>query len=386
MIQQVPYGLSPSVDITIANVAVDYTSINRLELHLAENQHDLLILDMSGIPPKAITEYYEKPVYLKISTGGNFSQEFYGYVEDVRPNSFTGFGLMNGSPFQEAKIICMGASYVMRGTTSRVWNSYKLSDIAKEMCQKYGFSLDVISDPAIHESLLQTNESDWQFLTRYAKFLGYSVNVHGSHMHVYDPYKALSRQNSYHVLSTIRKKVGASLTPTPGQILEFSGSFSKRHVDGEYKESTVTIVNPDHSMFDVSSRTVAPNHNGVARFPDRVPEYVDNFEEAFRRISSVAKEDYDYYATSRVLGVAGCVPGGIVSLDNYNADFDGFWYVRGVKHIVHTNAFSSELELAKNFNSELRFTNTEAAQRPPKPIYSNRQGWVSTTKRIYEYS
>ena len=386
MIQKSPYGLSPDLEITIANVAVDYSSINKVDLHLAENQHDLLVFDIAGIPPRAITDYYNKPVYAKIHTGGNFYQEFHGYVEDVRPASRTEFGLMNNSPFQEAKIVCLGVSYIMRGATSKVWANYRLSDIARELCQKYGFSLDVAADPSIHESLLQTNESDWQFLSRYAQLLGYSVNVHGTHMHIYDPHKALSRRTSYHVLSTMRKKTNNSITPAPGQILEFDGSFSKRHIDGEYKESIVTVVNPDNGMFDVNSRTVAPTNNGVPRFPNRVAEYVDNFEEAARRISAVSKEKYDYYATARVLGVAGCVPGGIVSVDNYNADFDGFWYVRSVKHTVHTSAFHTELELAKNFNSELDFTNTESFRTPPKTVYSNKSGWLAESKAVNEYS
>jgi phage protein D len=386
MIHKNPYGVSPTLEIVIGNVEIDYATINFLELHLAENQHDLLVMEMSGIPPRAILDYYNKPVSVSISTGGNYSQKFYGYVEDVRPESVTGFGLMNGSPFQTAKIVCLGASYVMRGSTSFVWNRYRLSDIARDLANKYSFSLDVVKDPAIHESLVQTNESDWQFLTRYATFLGYSVNVHGTHMHLYDPYKALSRQNSYHVLSTLRKKDNNSLRPMPGQVMEFSGSFSKRHIDGEYNESIVTVVQPDNRMFNVTSRTVAPTNNGVPRFPNRVAEYTDNFEEAARRISSVSKEKYDYYATAKVIGVAGCKPGGIVRLDNYDTEFDGFWYVQSVKHTVHSNAFFSELELAKNVNSELVFTNTEPMQRPPETAYSSRFGWVAETKRIHEYS
>jgi hypothetical protein len=139
-------------------------------------------------------------------------------------------------------------------------------------------------------------------------------------------------------------------------------------------------------MFNVTSRTVAPTNNGVPRFPNRVAEYTDNFEEAARRISSVSKEKYDYYATAKVIGVAGCKPGGIVRLDNYDTEFDGFWYVQSVKHTVHSNAFFSELELAKNVNSELVFTNTEPMQRPPETAYSSRFGWVAETKRIHEYS
>lgn len=384
MITQSTVGVSARTEILIANVPVDYANIRALEIHLAENQHDMVVFEILGIPPRAITDYHGKPVVVKIDTGGNFSHEFHGYVEDVRPSSASGMGTVDNSPFQEAKVVCMGASYNMRGKRSRTWSNHKLTEIARELCRTYGFSLDAIKDASLHPTLLQTNESDWQFLTRYAQFLGYSVNVHGTHMHVYDPYKALSRQSSYHILSTMRRKINNSLNPSPGQILKFEGSFSKRHVDGEYKESTVTVVNEDNRMFDVGSRSLTSPNTDNALFPNRVPEYVDSFEEASRRIGSVAKQKYDYYADAHVLGVAGCVPGGIVNVDNFNSDFDGFWYVQEVKHRVHSQAFTTDLRLARNYNSELQFTNTASAQKPPKSVYGLNR-WVAENNRVNIY-
>jgi phage protein D len=384
MITKKTYGVSPTLDIVVGNTEFDPTSVNRVELHLAENQHDMLIMELSGIPPLAITAMYEKPVDVSIYTGGNFYQRFVGYVEDVRPESFTGFGLVNNSPFQTVKVVCMGASYAMRGSRSNSWSGYRLSDIATDMSTRYGFSVDTPSDRTVHESLLQTNESDWQFLTRYASFLGYSVNVHGTHLHIYDPYSAKSRQNSYHVLSTLRGTKG-NVTPAPGQIIEFKGTFSKRHIDGNYKEHSTTIVNSDNTVYDVSSTTVDDYHNGYARFPNRLPEYVDSYEEASKRISAVSKQDYDYYATVRVIGLAGCVPGGIIRIDNYNGDFDRFWYVQSVSHHVHSDSFYTELELALNLNSELKFNNTRRFTTPPLAVYSKGR-WVAKDRTINEYS
>lgn len=384
MIAKKPYGVSPTTKIVVGNTSFDPTAVGRIELLLEESNHDLLVMDLAGIPPRSITEMYDKPVDVEFNTGGNFSHRFVGYVEEVRPESFTGFGLLNNSPFQTVRVVCMGASYRMRGSRSDSWSNYRLSGIAKELSARYGFSLDVPSDRALHESLLQTNESDWQFLTRYAKFLGYSVNVHGTHMHVYDPYNAKSRQTSFHVLTTYRKTRG-DVTPSPGQIIEFNGNFSRRHIDGEYKEHKVTVVNEDGSTYDVSSTTVDAQHNGVARYPNRLTEYVDNYEEAARRISSVSKEKYDYYATATVLGLAGCVPGGIVKVDNYNGEFDTFWYVQSVKHTIHSDSFHTELQLALNTRSELSFTNTARFTVPPDPVYS-KGAWIARERTVNEYS
>lgn len=384
MIRKGSYGVSPDVEITIGNTSFDYTSINRVELHLAENQHDMLVITISGIPPRAVTEYYGKPVRLSMQVGGNYNQSFVGYVEDVRPESFTGFGMMNNSPFQEATLICMGASYEMRGSVSHSWGGYKLSDIAKELAYKYGFSVDVPADRSVNAALLQTNESDWQFLTRYAQFLGYSVTLHETHLHLFDPYDALSRQNSYHILTTLNNK-GKSVTPSPGQIMEFKGSFSNRHVDGVYKESSITIIDDNNSVYDVSSNSVNGSSGAVARYANRMAEYVDNYEEASRRIGAEAKTTYDYYADVRVVGLAGCLPGGLVRLDNYNGTFDTFWYVKSVRHIVHSDAFVTELTIALNSRNRLQVTNTEKYRTPPKSLYRNGR-WEAEERLVNEYS
>lgn len=384
MISKKTYGVSPTTHITVGNTSFDPTAVGRIELTLEENTHDMLVMELAGIPPQSITAMYSKPVEVYIDVGGNFNHRFVGYVEEIRPESFTGFGLLNNSPFQTVRVLCMGASYVMRGARSDSWSGYRLSGIAKELSARYGFSVDVPSDRAANDALIQSNESDWQFLTRYAKFLGYSVNVHGTHMHIYDPYNAKSRQTSYHVLSTLRKTQG-NVTPSPGQVVEFNGNFSRRHIDGEYKEHKITVVNSDNTTYDVSSSTMNLNYDGVAKYPNRVTEYVDNYEEAARRISAVAKEDYDFYATASVLGLAGCVPGGIVKLDSYGGDFDTFWYVQGVKHTIHSDAFFTELQLALNTKSELKFTNTQQFTAPPKPVYS-KGSWIAQSRIVNEYS
>jgi hypothetical protein len=44
MITKLPYGLSPTVDIAIGNSTVDYNTINRVELFMEDNQHDMLVM------------------------------------------------------------------------------------------------------------------------------------------------------------------------------------------------------------------------------------------------------------------------------------------------------------------------------------------------------
>jgi len=382
MIVKSPVGATPKVDMAIGGVPVDYNTIYAVELLLEENQHDMLVFEVSGIPPRAITDYYGQPVKVEIDSGGKLFQKFVGYVEDIRPVSRTSAGLMNHSPFQDAKIVCMGASYNMRGSTSRSWHGYKLSGVARDLANKHRFSVDVPTDDYVNDSLVQTNESDWQFLTRYATQLGYRVNMHGTHLHIYDPQSALSRQSFYYNLSSLISS-STRFNPHPGHILEFSGTFSRRNIDRSYKESEIAVLGKDNSVYNLKS-TMLSNSNGTNRFPNRIGALAYSLGEANRRLRAEDRAKHDYYADVSVIGLAGCVPGAVLKLDKYDAEFDGYWYVKSVKHRIHTDAFITDLRLAKNMKSELVFDGTRPFQPPPDSEYQ-RGSWVSKKARVNEY-
>ena len=384
MITKKPYGVSPTVDVLLGNMSFNMNSLNSIEILLEESKHDTLVMDVTGIPTRAITEYYDSPIRVEVSLGAYFKHTFLGYIADVRPSHWSGAGLVDESPFQKAKIVCMGASYEMRGSRSAQWSGYSMSDVAAELAYRYSFSLDVPSRMPVHTRLVQTNESDWQFLTRYANLLGYHVNVHGTHMHVYDPDDAWSRLTSFHKLTTMGK-AGGMAKDFPGQILRFDGSFSSRNPDGFYSDTVVSVLQDDGAVFDVSSTDAGIDGTNGARFPNRRSDYADTFDEAVLRVKANSKQVYDYTAKILALGVAGCVPGGIVEVDNYGGDFDGVWYVRSVKHVIHSDGFTSELSVGQNSYNALRKENKDVFQTPPKGVYVDGK-WKTSEKTVNAYS
>lgn len=385
MIPNQKLGASASIQMEVNGASFDYNSISRVEIVLEENSHDMLIVSVSGIAARAVLDYIDVPVMFKLASSVSNSYEFYGYIVDVRPVSVTSAGLVNNSPFQKAELYCMGASYNMRGATSRNWDRYSLSGIATELAEKYGFSVDVPSLPVYHRNLTQSDESDWQFLTRYASSLGFSVAAHGTHLHVYDPYAAVSRRISYAPLLTLRKMQGRPAS-IPGQIVEFDASFSTRHPDGLYKDTVVSVLDAEGKAYDVSTTDVQNgNIEGEALYVNRRSMVLDSFAEAERAIEAVNKEDYDHYATVLVTGLPGCRPGGTVFVDNYNDPrMDGLWYVQSVKHTAHSSAYMTELSIARNTNSQLVPTGAPAFQPPSDSVLKGRE-WVSNTGRVDVY-
>jgi phage protein D len=375
--------LVPNFQLSVNDVEVDYQALNRLEVDLSENQHDALSIHLAGIPMQAITDYQNAAVHLHFDTGAAYSFDFTGYVSDVRPESQTSQGTVNHSPFQNSVLVCLGASYEMRGARSRVWESATLATVVGEFAQRYGFSADVPTGDVLYNPIVQSQESDWQFLVRYAKLLGYAVNVHGTHIHIYDPHMAADRVTSFHRLVTVRATRG-NVAPVPGQVADFRGSFSEHSHDGLYKNTIVT-VDQDGGEFDVSTQEIQ-GIEGEARFENRINEHVNSYAQAVRVIDAASKQAYDYQATAIVSGVAGCVPGGIIFLTDYAAEFNGLWYVREVCHSISTGVFQSTLQLARNKTSELdTFQNTESFISPPLPRLMGTR-WEATQRIVREYA
>ena len=101
--------VSPKVTIEIGESSVNYLSISKLTLNLSSNKHDMLTLQMAGIPAKAITDYIDAPVRVTATLGSGRRFDFYGYVLYIEPEYTAGGQVVNGSQFQVANIVCFGA-------------------------------------------------------------------------------------------------------------------------------------------------------------------------------------------------------------------------------------------------------------------------------------
>jgi phage protein D len=377
MITQPYAAISPTLDIIIDGVPVDYESLMAVEFLLSENMHDAVSFEMAGVPTRALTEYRDRPVRLTASLGGNQRQDFVGRIVDIVPTSATAGGLMNSSPFQNGKLVCMGFSYEMRGSRSRVWNDYRLKDVVEQLSMEYGFSAALPRVEQRYNMSIQDTQSDWQFLVEEVQNHGLAMTMHGTHLHIFDPYGAYSRNTSIARLTTPTATKG-DFTAFPGQILDFKGRFGERNPDGRYKETVVSVL-AGGTTFDVSTGS------GNARFEERLVEYADTYGEAMRLAEASRKKQYDFEATVTAVGMLGTVPGGVVIVDNYqNADIDGPWYVRSIKHRIATGAFISELEIARNATSQLVTSNMAQFKAGPPPSFYNGL-WGTSSRSVDEY-
>jgi hypothetical protein len=372
MIRKSPVGVSPNLAITIGDAAVNYESLMSLSLDLKENEHDMCTFTMTGVPPRFITDYIGKSVYVSMDTGSSFVSRFWGTIEHAAPSAVSSKGKVNDSLFQEVRFTAFGASYRMRGVERKPWHGATLVDVCTQLSTKYGFSVDVPADPLIYSTMAQ-RESDWKFLVRYASLMGYSVTVHGTHIHVFDPYKAAGRLPSIHRLYSPAR---SSTTPEPGQIVEFSGTFTQSNTD------TIATVHQDNgTVFDVRTSDAGGT---PARYSTLSDMTADTYDEAVRILAYSEKTGYDYKAHASVVGSAGMVPGGIANLDRYDAAFDGLWYISGVRHDVRSGSFLTDIDMFKNVEDTYADRSAAAFRAAPEPNYINNE-WTSSRRVVNAY-
>lgn len=384
MIAPPTQGVSPKFEITVNGVEFNYMSLHSINISLVENVHDVAKIRVAGIPTRAITEYLNAAVEIKVWLNANFFQHFVGTIIEVDPTSLTREGLVNKSPFQDATITCLGASYDMRGPRERMWQNSTLTDVVTELSRRYKFSADVPRTKSVYPQLMQSNESDWQFLVRYANMLGLAVNCHGTHIHVYDPYKAVGRNTSLHRLSTLRGDQ-FDLTQYPGQIFEFNGSFLDRRKGGTINKPVISVAQPDGQRYDVSWREINREADRAEDRDARTHWFAESYDEAAVVLGAAQKRFYDYYANVTVMCVPGAVPGGVVDINEYDSNFDGLWYVHSVDHTLITGTFSTALKLKRNRSSQLQYSPVDEFRDPPDPEW-NKDRWQARKATVNVYS
>jgi phage protein D len=366
---------APDVTVVLSGVSVDYTSIQTVSIDIAENQHDMATIDFVGLLPKAITDYVGAPVYISISVSPAQTTTFYGYVTYVEPEMITRQGLVNNSPVQSATVVCFGASYDMTNTKNKVWENATIPNVVEALASTYNYSYSVPSDYFVWTRLLQNQKSDWAFLKDTCTSLGYAITTNGTHIHVYDPYKALGRKLPYVELLTVRGASG-DMVYLPGRIMEFTGTFGDVTPDGDSNKVNYVGVDASGRAITTSPDDMEYSHLGEAvpsRYTTTVNVNVSSVEMLNRFSNAAVRQRYPYNAKVTVTGIPDPVPGSIAKIDNYDSNFDGYWLVRSVKHTVTRSNFLTELTISTDstngMNPEVQ--PVSAYNQPPAPSLSD---------------
>lgn len=338
--------LSPSVEVSISGVPFDYLSLQQVELDLSEDKHDLIRLRVTGMPPKTVVSFVNAPVRVSWSQG-NQGHEFRGYVAYVLPTYQSNVGLINNSPLQVTDVICMGASFVMKAKKNRLWEKVSLEAIVSKLALEYRFSYEIPQDNFRFFRLVQSGESDWEFLLRVVHDLGYSMTAHGTHIHVFNRMRAVTRNISYHRLLIPGR---SSLSLEPNQILRFDGTVGYVTPEGNSNVDTLSVLD-NAGKVTTLSRTSPTTRTGDALpnlFTDQLSGTSTSVDYARKTLASRGRHKFPFSAKIEATGTPGVLPGGLVLVDDFESQFDGLWYVTDICQTLTRDRHYSEISVLKD--------------------------------------
>lgn len=386
-------NLSPlgvSWNLAIDKTPFDNTTIQKIHVVFTQNQHDIANIDVLGVPPAYLANSVGRPIVLTMSVRGDRSCNFYGYVSHVEGTSVTNQGTTNNVPFQKMRIVCIGSSNVLRNVETRVWENITLENIVEQIASEHRLGYSVPKDSYLFKRLVQSEESSWQLLVKACRQLSYELTLTNAHIHIWDKSKAPARQPSYSVLNgTLSQQKDYS--PRPGNIIQFEATLGTPSVTEQSGEKRVSYIDEKGEFVSVTSSQIdgQASFGSTVRsdFNNQLSVSVDSFDKAERYIKSRIGESKPYIAEALVYGDPSIVPGGLVFVDGYGGDFDGYWYVNSVSHELISESYLTTVKLEKDgsFDSLPKFPIVQKYTKPPLPVLINSK-WLMQSEYANVYN
>jgi hypothetical protein len=338
--------LELNFEIIIHNGLLDFTSIQRVNIELSENMHDLATLDIAGIPPEYLTTYIDLPIAIRLTVARTYSCIFKGYITYLEPESVNKNGMVNNSPFQTTRMHCIGTSYVMRSRRTDVWNNVTLPQIVRKLAGRYGLTASVPDDKYVFPRLVQSGESDWALLLKACDYLGYRVSMRTTHIDIWDPFATLSRYATAPVYAMSAN--AGSLNVRPGQVISFNATV------GAVTPEAAKVPDTIHALVDNTvvtlSKDVSTGYGTPIKsiFEDEVPVNAMSLSMANAVLQGRSREKFPYTAHLTIVGNPSLQPGMIIQLGEYNSTLDGLWIIKSVRHEAFRGSSMSYLTVEKD--------------------------------------
>lgn len=371
---------SPTIRFIVDGVDLDYLTVQMLELSMDENMHDSAVATIAGLSPKLVTDMIGRPVSMTWEYG-TLSHVFTGYVHNTVPTGKAKQGLVNNSPFQTAKVVCLGASSHMKGNKVRSWQNLTLPMLVQQLSRTYQFTYSVPKSTTVFPQLLQSGKTDWEFLVGVAGFLGFSVTMHGTHLTIWDRARYLARRSYYGEVNTARTALGRTYE-APGRLLEITGDFKQPD------NTSASGIDP----FGQSTGTIGPFalNTGAGRvvtnrYVNELPVSTPSVELADIAVSR--NQSFPFSVQVVTSGMTGCIPGGIINIVDSDSYFDGLWCVTGVTQTANRDRYITKITAVKDSTNEDPVTLPPAQKfaEPPSPVLLG-GSWASSKQLEETYA
>lgn len=329
----------------VNGLRVPAPEIQRAEVHQTEYMHDLMLFDMVWPDVRTLPDSSGWLVECKFGMAPNFGY-FYGYVQTASPVLARADGQ---TPANTVQFMCLGTTSVMQSGTSRSFAGMSADNVAKSLLSPYHLALVSDHHTYLWPRLVQSRDTDWQFLVALARRVGYVVAVDKVTVYFIDPTKVIVNTGSAVPITTMDSTrsnpvaiSGAMTVGAKGNITKFTNTIV-RSVD-PMGVSVQGAGSYDQRQTYLGLNTVDPTTTRYDQ--DSMP-----FDQAGAQViaqSCNRPEEWPLQSQIFCKGSGNLRPGVAASLYAGDNQMSGLWMTRSVVHQLGRSGYTMDIQLARD--------------------------------------
>lgn len=357
----IPFSASASFYGSLNSPALGPTTLSITQQEFA---HDVAVMSFWGadIDSPALTS----GLPMLLSWGRPSAKRvFYGYVNHAERvnNAFPGVSYADRN---SVIVTCVGASWFMKQTDTRVWYNYTASQVIAEIAALFRLDTNIVPDSTVWPSLQMAGKNYFQFCVMLAERIGYTFYCSGCQL-VFKP-RQTSPNNLGALAAVYDYRADPSgmplFTPTLGATSPGGGQLANRKLAG-INPRTNQVVYVEVAGSPSPTTLGAQANNPVF---DKTEHFTVNSQaEANSRASGAGALNQLYITASALVGGNALVSqGSLIYVQNANGSENGLWWVCKVVHRLNKLTYEMDLTLGRDsLGATASMTVTLQIKTPP---------------------
>jgi phage protein D len=355
------------------------SSPERVELVQRQYEHDVMTLEYQNSSSLWFSTLKTGTPVVFTWSKDSETQSWIGYVVTVSKTSAA-------ERKRPMKILCVGASYVLKTRANRTFKNVTVTDVARKIAKEFRFQFVGENSTRKFAQLSMTGQTYWQWLQEQASRIGYGFYVRGTTLYMRPMDKIINQGMSYAATMTMQ----APFAPADSQLLDKTlDRFTILNGDlienGEVSNTVKVTAGVNPLTSKTSTGFQDPNKTGqkmrrkttTAIFSDYSTEVVHSAalsKQAAKDLAEAAR-----FTTPAELSGQGdfrLVPYSVAYLEGTGVDTDGYWLVKETRHMfLRTGKYQLEASVVTDGIG----ANVQSAFRTARP---NQVGTINIEEKV----
>jgi len=317
--------VSNYVTVTLPNSEFQFNRVYSINLYQDNYKHDYAEIYFKdwGVSPKFV-----KPgTLITLNIRG---KDYYGYINNIQNVQ------ENGKDF--TKIGFIGASYVMKQASQKIYLNMTADQVVSEIASKYNFAFKVAPHPRVYPQIAQAGMTDWELMVKLARQSGYFLRAENTELY----FQPLDQDfNDLHNQALSFQKADGGFKPI-NPIYSFKPIIGETLNGRNFEKASTSVagVDPNTGAYFKYTTQDAPSPSRELSNPAFFDKHdtltvINDYSTATQEAKSANERSrFPYQATVEVIGTSDLRPGIPIYLNNVGDDYSGYWTILSVAHKV----------------------------------------------------